>query len=106
MIQRYGVALHSYVLINRFHLILEGDRGDKREKMGTLPRSARRWGRDVALSLGRMRCRMRELTEAAGVSHDGSVATALRYLEQRRSRDLKLSRLMVTAEKRLMNKQM
>jgi len=47
--------------------------------------------------------KLRELVDAAGVSHYGSVATALRYLEQRRSRDPKLSRLMIEAETILMN---
>jgi putative transposase len=61
------------------------------------------WARDVALWLGRMECglKLRELAEAAGLGHYGSVWTALRQLEQRRAADRELARFLSSAQRRL-----
>jgi len=61
------------------------------------------WGRDVALWLGRMEggLRLKDLAEAAGLGHYGSVWTALRQLEQRRVEDRRLARLLSSAQHKL-----
>jgi len=61
------------------------------------------WGRDVALWLGRRECgmRLRDLAEAAGLGHYGSVWTALRQLEQRRTEDRQLARFLSSAQHNL-----
>ncbi len=66
------------------------------------------WGRDLALWLGRVICgmKLRELAEAVGLGHYGSVATALKYLEQQSLRDRKLVQLMSRAKQRLTNNEM
>ena len=66
------------------------------------------WGRNVALWLGRIVCGMKlgELAEAVGLGHYGSVATALKYLEQQSLRDRKLTQLMSRAKHQLTNNEM
>jgi len=61
------------------------------------------WGRDVAMWLGRMECglRLRDLAEAAGLGHYGSVWTALRQLEQRQAEDRQLARFLSSARHKL-----
>ena len=56
--------------------------------------------------LGRMECglRLRELAEAAGLGHYGSVWTALRQLEQRQAADRQLARLLSKAQRQLIRK--
>ena len=62
----------------------------------------------MALWLGRAVCgmKLRELAEAVGLGHYGSVTTALKYLEQRSLRDRKLAQLMSRAKQRLTNNEM
>ena len=61
------------------------------------------WGRDVTLWLGRRVCglKLQELAEYAGLSHYGSVSTALRYLQARLVQDAALSRLLSQATRHL-----
>lgn len=65
------------------------------------------WGRDVALWLGRMQCRMtlKELAEAVEVNHYASVGAAIKLLEKHSGIDSSLARLMTKA-KNLLNNEM
>jgi REP-associated tyrosine transposase len=79
--------------------VIKGERWERfRDRRGD-------WGRDAALWLGRRWCgmKLRELSQAVGLGHYGSVGTAIKYLEQRCQADPKLARLMNRARQQLLD---
>jgi len=88
----------------RWQEIVKVIEGMKQARWGQFRDQRGDWGRDVALSLGRLHggLKLRELGALVGVDY-GAVSVALKRLEQQRQRDPRLARRLREAENLLLN---